>query len=400
MERDAEYNLDSSLPRRGRRCAKKRKDVPDDADEKWDYPEHTEAKHEILRRYLGAWLSILGRGKRGFRHPQLILLDGFAGRGRYMEGQPGSPAIMFERAKQVAEDGLVEKVLVRCSEPEPDELRASERGLGWTCPRQGDRASVARDVRGRGTKFIAYAKKQKPSPPTFVMVDPYGVKGVRLDTLRELLKFDRLEILLTFMVRDPARFLEANYDEALTALFGGTSWRECADSSERPECLMRKFQEVITKNAATYALSYKVHEDEKNVVLYYLVHLTNKDLGMRVMKEAMVKKSGEMTFFPITLRPKDQLGLDVDEAAPFPSLQTYLGEKYAGRSMTFVELLNDDYPVGHSWVEPQYKKALKAMAADDPPGVEIQRVEPTTKTGKPSRRLDYEDTLVFPDVTA
>src|SRR4051794_21663737 len=54
---------------------KRQRDIPDDADEKWSYPEHTAAKHEILRRYLGAWLSILGRG----RHQRLVLLDGFAG---------------------------------------------------------------------------------------------------------------------------------------------------------------------------------------------------------------------------------------------------------------------------------------------------------------------------------
>src|SRR3954447_7851247 len=90
----------------------RQRDVPDHADEKWWYPEHTAAKHEILRRYLGAWLAILGRG----RHPQLVLIDGFAGRGKYMEGQSGSPRIMFDRACEVANDGLVEKVLVRCSE--------------------------------------------------------------------------------------------------------------------------------------------------------------------------------------------------------------------------------------------------------------------------------------------
>lgn len=93
---------------------KRQRDVPDHADEKWWYPEHTAAKHEILKRYLGAWLTILGRGKQ---HPQLVLIDGFAGRGEYMEGEPGSPAIMFERACAVADKGTVERVWVRCAEP-------------------------------------------------------------------------------------------------------------------------------------------------------------------------------------------------------------------------------------------------------------------------------------------
>jgi hypothetical protein len=83
-------------------------DIPDGSDEKWQYTEHAAAKHEILRRYLGAWLAILGRRRKGstFRHPRLVLVDGFAGRGRYIDGQVGSPAIMFEQAVQAVEVAL------------------------------------------------------------------------------------------------------------------------------------------------------------------------------------------------------------------------------------------------------------------------------------------------------
>ena len=392
-----DHNIDAQPAPAGSRMPTKRKpNVPDDADEKWDYPEHTAAKHEILRRYLGAWLSILGRGSRGFRHPQLFLLDGFAGRGRYMEGQRGSPAIMFERASQVADDGLVEEVVIRCSEPNDTNfghLKDVCDDLVHPKVRVKPTQETFEDIARR---FIgAFDKRAKPPPPTFVMVDPYGVKGVRLDTLRELLKFDRVEVLLTFMVRDPARFLEANYEDALNALFDGDAWRDCTDEDGRGECLMRKFNEVVTREAATYALPYKVHEDERKVVLYYLVHLTNSDLGMRVMKEAMVKKSGEMTFFPITLRPPDQLGLDVEEQEPYPTFQRYLGQRYAGRTLTFVELLNDDYPTGHRWIEPHYKKALRAMETQERPAVAIRRINPLTPTGKQTRKIELPDVLTF-----
>ncbi len=54
-------------------ATRRQRDVADSADEKWQYAAHTEAKHEILRRYLGTWLSILGQ-----HHPRVLLLDGFA----------------------------------------------------------------------------------------------------------------------------------------------------------------------------------------------------------------------------------------------------------------------------------------------------------------------------------
>lgn len=379
-------------------AGKRQRDVPDHADEKWGYPEHTAAKHEILRRYLGAWLPILGRRK----HPLLVLIDGFAGRGEYMEGQPGSPAIMFERARAVAEDGLVENVLVRCSEPNSinfGHLEAVCNGL--VHEKHQVRVHPTQETfEELAAKFIDYAKKlklqRKPVPPTFVMVDPYGVKGVRLQTLRELLKFDRVEVFLTFMVRDAARHLEGSYGPALTELFDGDAWKRCIDvEGVRTECLMRTFQEVVTKDAADHVLPYKVHEDESKRILYYLVHLTNNDLGMRVMKEKMIRHSGEMTFFPITLRPPDQLGFDVSESAPFPGLQRYLSETYGGKSMRFVDLLNTDYPLGLSWIASDYSRALQAMERAEPPTATVTRVKPLTDKGKPTRAIKDGDTILL-----
>jgi three-Cys-motif partner protein len=87
------------------------RDIPDDSDEKWVYTEHAAAKHEVLRRYLGAWLPILGKF-----HDRLVMYDGFAGRGRYVGGEPGSPVIMFERAVEAADAGRVKEVHIVCVE--------------------------------------------------------------------------------------------------------------------------------------------------------------------------------------------------------------------------------------------------------------------------------------------
>lgn len=52
--------------------------VRDNDPQKWIYKEHTRAKHELLEKYLGGWISILGS-----RHERLLIFDGFAGRGEY-----------------------------------------------------------------------------------------------------------------------------------------------------------------------------------------------------------------------------------------------------------------------------------------------------------------------------
>lgn len=59
----------------------------------WSLPPHTEAKHKILRYYLGAWFAIMAQSRMVSR---INFLDGFAGRGRYDDGEPGSPLIALE----------------------------------------------------------------------------------------------------------------------------------------------------------------------------------------------------------------------------------------------------------------------------------------------------------------
>lgn len=56
----------------------------------WKIEQHTRAKHELLRRYLGAWFPILTASGWNRR---VLFLDGFAGPGVYAGGEPGSPLI-------------------------------------------------------------------------------------------------------------------------------------------------------------------------------------------------------------------------------------------------------------------------------------------------------------------
>jgi len=60
----------------------------------WELEPHTRAKHEILRRYLQAWIPILSQG--GFKN--ILYIDGFAGPGRYAGGEDGSPIIAVKSA--------------------------------------------------------------------------------------------------------------------------------------------------------------------------------------------------------------------------------------------------------------------------------------------------------------
>jgi three-Cys-motif partner protein len=60
----------------------------------WPIEPHTSAKHQILRKYLDAWLPILGTYNK-----RIVYIDGFSGPGQYTGGEPGSPIIALEAAR-------------------------------------------------------------------------------------------------------------------------------------------------------------------------------------------------------------------------------------------------------------------------------------------------------------
>jgi three-Cys-motif partner protein len=369
------------------------RELADSDPEKWVYSQHAAAKHEILRRYLGAWLPILGS-----RHPKLVIYDGFAGRGRYRDGQDGSPVLMFNRACEAVDAGRPQEVSIRCVEYDRDNYlhlsdvisRLKHHGVSIDA-RQERFDVVANEV----ADYEEQAREQRSRvPPIFFFADPFGFSGVRLETLGRLLAVKRWEVLLTFMVRDMRRFLDQpNSETPLTEFFGGRSWRECASAEDREQCLLLRFSQTVRdRNIAVFATPFRVFEDQRKQTLYYLVHLTNEPLGMREMKKAMVRTSPEMTFWPVTVRPRAQLALDTTEQPPYPELQKHLVSAYGGRRMTFEELLNLDYPEG-LWLEPHYRAALKDLHSREA-GARIHRDRKTPK-GRVATGLELVDEVEF-----
>jgi three-Cys-motif partner protein len=94
----------------------------------WELEPHTAAKHEILRKYLQAWLPILSQG----RFPKLVFVDGFSGPGRYSNGEEGSPLIainaLMEQHKPI--EAAVDFHFIELDENRADHL-ATEIG---SCP--------------------------------------------------------------------------------------------------------------------------------------------------------------------------------------------------------------------------------------------------------------------------
>jgi three-Cys-motif partner protein len=365
-------------------------ELGDDDPEKWHYTEHARVKHEIQRRYLGAWLAILGHTMS-----PLVLVDGFAGRGRYTGGEPGSPLLFWQRAVEAVEVERPKEVQIGCVELNQNNFTELTSVIAeLSHPRvsiEARKGYFAEQVCRKADELRA----RSWVPPVFWTADPFGFRGVPLAVIRNLMETDRWEVMITFMVRDMRRFLaQDNFQAPLDEFFGGGAWRSCLELSpgeDREQKLLLTYSQVVRESVARFATPFRVFEDDRTQTLYYLVHLTNSPLGMRKMKEAMVKQSEDMTFWPVTRRNPHQIELDVKEAEPYPSLQAHLEETYTDRTLSFVDLMNEDYPES-LWVEGNYRKAI--LALEKLGRVKIDRDRTTPSNRKPSGLQD-SDRLTF-----
>lgn len=270
----------------------------------WELEPHTAAKHEILRRYLQAWAPILSQGK----FPHLVIVDGFAGPGRYSKGEEGSPIIAI---KAVIGQPRPITAKVDFHFIELDKRRAGHLATETAALKLPSNVTTKIHA-GRSFQdafpevWDSYAAKGGRSrPPTFVFIDPFGFK-IPFSYVAKVLQAASCEVLITFMFEEINRFLSQgqqpdNFDE----LFGCREWREGINikvPAERLKFLHDLYQRQLTQAAGARFVRSFAMRNERNTMDYFLFFATNHELGLKKMKEAMwgVDKSGTYSFSDAT----------------------------------------------------------------------------------------------------
>ncbi len=192
----------------------------------WKIDKHTLAKHEILRRYLEAWLPIMSSWC-----PRLVIIDGFAGPGVYKGGEPGSPIVELQTFLTHKQRDRIRAEVV-CVFIEED-VRRAER-LEQEIARFGKLPSQlrVRVIPGKYeetfSRILDEIQEQGASlAPTFAFIDPFGYSQAPMHLSGRFLQFERCEVLLYAPLRWINRFISrAGQETALTSFFGTDRWKD------------------------------------------------------------------------------------------------------------------------------------------------------------------------------
>lgn len=258
----------------------------------WELEPHTKAKHEILRLYLNAWYPKVTAYNR-----RVVFIDGFAGPGIYKGGEAGSPIIALDTLLQHNHlpkiRAGVSFVFIEQDAQRLDSLRAqiAMRKLPGNVSVETYHGASDEAL---DEAFAGLDQQGLTLAPTLALLDPFGVKGVRMEHIKRFMDTRGCEVLITFMSSRIHRFGNTpEYRKHLSALFGTDGWEKALDleGPARLDFIRSLFKARLEAQdgAGARYTRYFFMRDRDNRPVYELAFASNHAKGIDSMKDAMWK---------------------------------------------------------------------------------------------------------------
>ena len=293
----------------------------------WAMEPHTVGKHKILKEYLQAWLRILAQ--RNTLLSELLIIDGFAGPGIYQDGEIGSPIIILETIRTFKEeprftDTKVDVVLI-----EEDSKRFAVL-VGEIQSRQFDampglQLTIINDsFDGQLDQILS--QRSKWATPCFAMIDPFGIRGVSIDHIANVMTDEMSEVYITYMQEFVNRFRgHAHFEEHLNSFLGSDEWKS-------EDSLLPYYAKCLRSAGCKHVLSFDLYQGNK--YKYSIYHGTKSLRGCERMKQAIWKHCpmGDFKFVGSNL---SSLGFGVDESSISELIWQQLLGEFGGKEVAF-----------------------------------------------------------------
>jgi len=304
----------------------------------WDIKPHTQAKHEILKRYLQAWLPIMSKS-----NGRILYIDGFAGPGEYSKGKPGSPVIAINAAKE-------------------HKLKLNAEIVFWFIEARGDRCKHLKEILRNIelpdnmkyevdcskfdeslTSLFDYLDEQKKQiAPTFAFIDPFGYSDTPFSIIKRIMENKKCEGLITFMSGIINWLLsDQRKEEHFDSLFGTTKWREIISSNEsdegREKKLVTLYQNQLEADG-NFVRSFEM-KDKLNRPIYHLIFCTQSIKGLKEMKRAMWKVD-ETGRFHFSDRTDPSQTVLFKPEPDYRQLKKLIVDKFKGKEVPIEEIEN------------------------------------------------------------
>lgn len=352
----------------------------------WSLASHTKAKHDILKRYLGAWFAILGRYTK-----KVVYIDGFCGPGRYDKGEKGSPIIALElaidHAKILVNTEFIfvfidkEKAYIDYLQHEINQkaLPPNLHIMTYNNEFADVMSGIFNDLQSRGQHLA----------PTFAFVDPFGFSGIPFVLIQKLLHNDHAEVFINIMADSINRFIEHPNDTIPQHIIDTFGTDEVIDIIQNTRDRFTALRDLYQRQLKKYAKFVRFFEmrDKNNRIIYYLFFASNHRVGHLKMKEAFWRVDSESGFvFSDATNPHQAVLFKAD---PARELAILLKGKYKGQRVTTEDIIHNFVEDETAYTCSHAIKALNLLELEEQISVSALKVD-----GSKRRKKSFPDGVV------
>jgi three-Cys-motif partner protein len=357
----------------------------------FDYPrESSRIKQKFVVDYFLSWTNVLARNRT------VGYADLFAGPGRYKNGEKSIPILIAER---VIQDERL-RSWVKLWFNEGDQAYASQLEADiLELPGIDNLSHKPAFTRKIVDKSLA---KHRFSIPTFVFADPCGYKGLSLRLIAGALQgfgndclfffnYRRVNMKLSYPVMDESidEFFEPDRARGLRREIENLRPRA------REEAVLSAIRAAI-REAGGIPVVFAFRSREGGGTSHHLVFASKDNKGASIMKRLMNACSSEVIegVGSWDFDPKDAEARTLPLFSPVDEVCDRLLEVFAGRTLSFKELLGEEGPETQ-YTDTTYRDAVLRLEAEfrievDPPAQQ-RRVQ----AGSEKRTLPEGTRLTF-----
>lgn len=311
--------------------------------------------------------------------------DLYAGTGCYGDGTPSTPMLVVQKA--IKDDRFRHLVKAEFNDSDAKKvakLRSSVMGIDGieTMPH-----ASSFECRSVDEAMEAAYEVERPFPPTFSFLDPWGYRGLSVRLIRALTErwgcdcvfffnYNRVNLNMNNpLVRDELNdVFGIDIASRLRGRLKGMT------PEDREQCIVGEMESAITADGKRRTFKYKFKAEEADRTSHYLIFVSKMDVGIRIIRNIMSNVSSQRIqgvptyeFDPRRADAPFQPSL-LPVAGPLDRLQESLLHAFAGQTLSALDVIKRHDRIDDKYIDRNYKDALinlehRGKIAVSPPAV-------------------------------
>lgn len=316
-------------------------------------------KSRIVSKYFEAWANVILSQNVN----KVVYLDLYSGPGRYDDGTPSTPVMVYDRAIQSPK--IYNKLQMILNDQNKDFIDKLKNEL-IAMPDVNKLKYNPKFLNLKIDEKLVQVFYTLRKVPRLSFVDPWGYKGVSLPLIRSLVRGWGSDCIFFFNYR---RLNPGVENDALKKPISLVFTKDVLNQlrtlvrgkspEERERIILKKVEDVFKEWGMNYVLSFPFKTKTGKRTTHHLIFVSKNVLGYNIMKGIMGTESS-CTVQDVPSFQYNPAQVQVQQPlfnGPMDQLKDMLLSDFSGKTLSMQEVFNI-HNIGKPYLEKNYRKAL------------------------------------------